>query len=155
MDNHIHPHVERQQGCWVTGSAPLLRQLVLNLLDNALTYNVPGGRIDLVVKRNDHAVALAIRNTGPVIEPETTDQLFEPFYRAAGSRINSDRSRHGLGLAIVRSVVRAHRGTVTASNNIGGGLTVRVELPRHDVGAIEAASSPGTGSSGGTRPPST
>ncbi|GAB3451722.1 hypothetical protein GCM10027436_50350 [Actinophytocola sediminis] len=128
----VHLHVEHQQECWVAGNAPLLRQLVLNLLDNALTYNVPSGRVDVVVARDAAAVAMEIRNTGPLVEPDTTDRLFEPFYRARESRLNSDRSGHGLGLAIVRSVVRAHRGTVTARGNLDGGLTVRVELPHHD-----------------------
>ncbi|MEU8890158.1 HAMP domain-containing sensor histidine kinase [Streptomyces sp. NPDC048442] len=112
----------------VAGNATLLRQLVLNLLDNALAHNVPGaGSVQLAVFR-EKTVVLEIENTGPHVDAAMADRLFEPFYRAQ-PRVRSDLSGHGLGLAIVRSIVSAHHGTVTATANPGGGLTVRVELP--------------------------
>ncbi|PRY34903.1 HAMP domain-containing sensor histidine kinase [Umezawaea tangerina] len=134
QERDVRLHVDRDQECTVTGSTPLLRQLVHNLLDNALTYNVPGGQVDLSVRHDRDSVVLEVRNTGPLVTPGTTDRLFEPFYRAERSRIRSGSSGHGLGLAIVRSIVHAHQGGATAVGNAGGGLTVRVELPRsvHD-----------------------
>ncbi|MFJ6698159.1 sensor histidine kinase [Streptomyces sp. NPDC091272] len=122
--------------CDVAGNATLLRQLVLNLLDNALAHNLPeAGSVHLAVLRED-AVVLEIENTGPHLDAGVANLLFEPFYRAQ-PRVGSDHSGHGLGLAIVRSIVSAHHGTVTAVANArggegdraGGGLTVRVELP--------------------------
>ncbi|MGW1194795.1 sensor histidine kinase [Streptomyces sp. NPDC002536] len=117
-------------GCVVSGSSTLLRQLVLNLLDNAFTYNVPGGSVQLAVHR-DATVTLEVVNTGTPVDEELVDRLFEPFYRPR-SRLSGDRSGHGLGLAIVRSIAVAHRGTVAAVANPGGGLTVRVELPPYE-----------------------
>ncbi|MFI0975725.1 sensor histidine kinase [Streptomyces sp. NPDC021093] len=119
---------ETELDCDIAGNATLLRQLVLNLLDNALAHNVPvAGSVQLAVFR-EKAVVLEIENTGPHVEAAVADRLFEPFYRAQ-PRVGSDLSGHGLGLAIVRSIVSAHHGTVTATANPGGGLTVRVELP--------------------------
>ncbi|MEV0093968.1 HAMP domain-containing sensor histidine kinase [Streptomyces sp. NPDC050738] len=116
--------------CPVTGNSALLRQLVFNLLDNAMSHNEPGGSVRLTVLRDDldSMVTLEVDNTGTLIDPAIVDRLFEPFYRL-DSRVSSDSSGHGLGLAIVRSIVRAHHGSVSARANPDGGLTVRVELP--------------------------
>ncbi|WP_414166818.1 sensor histidine kinase [Streptoverticillium reticulum] len=115
--------------CAVSGSSTLLRQLVLNLLDNALNHNMPGGSVHLAVHRDD-AVVLDVVNNGTPVDEELVDRLFEPFYRPR-TRLAGDRSGHGLGLAIVRSIAAAHHGTATAVANPGGGLTVRVGLPPH------------------------
>ncbi|WP_406110078.1 HAMP domain-containing histidine kinase [Streptomyces sp. NBC_01003] len=129
----IRLDVDTESGCErceVAGNATLLRQLVLNLLDNALVHNVSwNGDVHLSVFRDrDAAVVMEVENTGPRVDKAVVDQLFEPFYRAR-SRVSSDRSGHGLGLAIVRSIASAHHGTATASANPEGGLTVRIELP--------------------------
>ncbi|WP_428950410.1 sensor histidine kinase [Streptomyces sp. cg35] len=119
--------------CHVAGNATLLRQLVVNLLDNARTHNTAAGSVEVTVDADTSSdteadgVVLTVTNTGPVVDPETVDRLFEPFYRAR-PRVSSDRG-HGLGLAIVRSVVRAHHGTVTAEAPASGGLRMRVRLP--------------------------
>ncbi|MBO0511568.1 HAMP domain-containing histidine kinase [Streptomyces beijiangensis] len=124
----IRIDVDTELDCEVTGNATLLRQLVANLLDNALTHNVAeAGRVHLTVYR-EKGVVVEVENTGPHLEAAEVDRLFEPFYRSR-PRIASDRSGHGLGLAIVRSIATAHHGTVTARSNPGGGLTVQVELP--------------------------
>ncbi|WP_329121181.1 sensor histidine kinase [Streptomyces sp. NBC_01465] len=127
-EHGIRIDVDTELDCEVAGNATLLRQLVANLLDNALTHNVPeGGLVQLTVYRAK-TVIVEVENTGPHLDKASVDRLFEPFYRAR-PRIGSDRSGHGLGLAIVRSIATAHHGTVTASANPGGGLTVQVELP--------------------------
>lgn len=126
----IRLDTEIEAGCEVTGSATLLRQLLLNLLDNALTHNVAGGSVQLAVHREE-GVVVEVDNTGPQVDEDIVDRLFEPFYRAR-SRVSSDRTGHGLGLAIVQSIVTAHHGTVTATANPGGGLTARIELPPAD-----------------------
>lgn len=123
----VRVEVDAGPGCTVPGSTTLLRQLLLNLLDNALAYNEPGGSVRLAVLRGD-GVVIEVGNTGRQIDDLVARRLFEPFYRQ-DSRVTSDRSGHGLGLAIVRSIVHAHHGTVTAHANPGGGLTVRAGLP--------------------------
>ncbi|MEU5161564.1 HAMP domain-containing sensor histidine kinase [Streptomyces sp. NPDC020875] len=122
--------VDTEPGRTVPGNATLLRQLLLNLLDNALGYNEPGGTVRLVVRRGaaEGETVIEVANTGPMVDAVVAGRVFEPFYRQR-SRVGSDRSGHGLGLAIVRSIVDAHHGTVTARPNPGGGLTVRAVLP--------------------------
>ncbi|MER6913322.1 HAMP domain-containing sensor histidine kinase [Streptomyces sp. NPDC000594] len=119
--------LDTEPGCTVPGNTTLLRQLLLNLLDNALAYNRPGGSVHLAVLR-EQGIVVEVENTGRPIDEIVARRLFEPFYRPQ-SRVTSDRSGHGLGLAIVRSIVHAHQGTVTAHANPDGGLTVRAELP--------------------------
>ncbi|WP_240661074.1 MULTISPECIES: sensor histidine kinase [unclassified Streptomyces] len=119
----------RGAGFEVAGNEALMRRVVANLLDNACVHNVPEGWVHVRVRTEGvaGAVVLEVDNTGPGVDPDTVDHLFEPFFRAR-PRIASDRG-HGLGLAIVRSVVQAHRGTVDAEANASGGLRVRVTLP--------------------------
>ncbi|WP_405018260.1 HAMP domain-containing histidine kinase [Kitasatospora sp. NBC_00070] len=127
--------------CEVPGSSTLLGQLVANLLDNALTYNHPGGSVRLSVYRAD-GVHLEVDNTGPLLDPATAHRLFEPFYRPQG-RVHRDGHGHGLGLAIVDSIATAHHGTATATARPAGGLTVTVELPPHHPAEREPDLTPG------------
>jgi signal transduction histidine kinase len=113
----------------VSGDPVLCAQLTDNLLFNAVRYNRPGGsiRVDLTT-RPDDTVVLTVENTGPPVPAGLVDQLFEPFVRAEGRNHRADGSGHGLGMAIVKAVARAHSGTVEAQANPTGGLTVTVLL---------------------------
>jgi signal transduction histidine kinase len=109
----------------VAGDVVLLERLVSNLVHNAIKYNEPGGTIDVVVAVEP---ALLIHNTGQRVPAETVPALFEPFRRLTAERTNQ-RDGAGLGLSIVRSIVAAHNGTVSASPGDKGGLKVTVTLP--------------------------
>ncbi|MGY4903855.1 sensor histidine kinase [Streptomyces sp. 900116325] len=117
-----------------TGDGVLLRQLTLNLLHNALRHNLPtGGSLSLTTEPDPAGsgrAVLTVTNTGPLL-PDTVDHLTEPFLRGSGRLAEKDPARrgHGLGLAIVAGVVRAHHGDLTLTPNPGGGLTARVSLP--------------------------
>lgn len=124
----ISVDVDTEPECLVPGNAALLRQLIANLVGNALAYNVEGGRVDVMIDLRADDAVLTVRNTGPRIEADAVERLFEPFQRAQ-PRVGSDRSGHGLGLAIVRSITKAHGGVVTASAIPEGGLAVRVVIP--------------------------
>ncbi|GAA3973686.1 HAMP domain-containing protein [Thermobifida alba] len=112
----------------VTGDPVLLERLVGNLVENALRYNVAGGEITVRSGINEGAPAVQVENSGPVIPAYEIEGLFEPFRRGSGDRVRSKKSA-GLGLSIVRSVVRAHQGTVTVWPRAGGGLVVTVHFP--------------------------
>ncbi len=112
----------------VTGDPVLLERLVGNLVENALRYNVAEGEITIRTGIYDGRPAVQVENSGPVIPGYEVEGLFEPFRRASGDRLRSAKSA-GLGLSIVRSVVRAHGGTVQAWPRAGGGLVVTVCLP--------------------------
>ncbi|MEU3062819.1 sensor histidine kinase [Streptomyces subrutilus] len=118
----VRTHTEGD--CPVAGNAALLRQLAVNLLDNAIGHNRADGEVRLAVLHDDGPV-LEVENTGPIVAAEAAGRLFEPFYRAR-PRVGTG---HGLGLAIVRSIAVAHHGSVTATARPRGGLTVRVRFP--------------------------
>ncbi|MFJ2371536.1 sensor histidine kinase [Streptomyces sp. NPDC087769] len=123
-----HPGAEAATGlCTVRGNRLLLAQLVANLLANAVTYNVPGGTVDVSLVAVRGAALLKVRNTGPMVDAADIPGLFEPFRRGEG-RDRMGRGS-GLGLSIVRSIAVAHGGTVTAVPGPEGGLAVTVRLP--------------------------
>lgn len=119
---------------WVTaiahaptaGDPALVERLIANLLDNAVRYNVPGGRVEISTRVRGGKAVVAIANTGPVIPPEQVDRLFEPFQRL--DRTSAD-DHHGLGLSIVRAIAVAHDATITASARPQGGLSIEINFP--------------------------
>lgn len=114
----------------VGGNPVLCAQLADNLLSNAVRYNRPGGTIRVgLTTRPDDSVVLTVENTGPPVPADLVDHLFEPFVRAEGRNHRADGSGHGLGMAIVKAVAHTHLGTVEATANPTGGLTVTVVLP--------------------------
>ncbi|WP_419998478.1 sensor histidine kinase [Streptomyces boninensis] len=114
---------------YVQGNGVLLERVALNLVQNAVRYNQrEGGWVEVTTEAHPGHAVLAVSNTGPVVPAYEVDNLFEPFRRLRTERTGSDKGV-GLGLSIVRSVTRAHGGTVTAEPREGGGLEIRVTLP--------------------------
>ncbi|GAA4897419.1 HAMP domain-containing sensor histidine kinase [Streptomyces coeruleoprunus] len=114
----------------VQGSGVLLERVALNLVQNAVRYNVPeDGRVEVTTDVRNGEAVLVVANTGPVVPAYEIDNLFEPFRRLRQERTGSDRGV-GLGLSIVRSVARAHGGRIVAEPREGGGLVMRVTFPR-------------------------
>jgi signal transduction histidine kinase len=112
----------------ISGDPVLLERLVANLVENALRHNQDDGEIMVRTGRHEGAPALQVENPGKVIADYEVSGLFEPFRRGAGDRVSSRHSA-GLGLSIVRSVVRAHGGELQAWPRPGGGLVVTVRFP--------------------------
>ncbi|MER6028193.1 HAMP domain-containing sensor histidine kinase [Streptomyces sp. NPDC001851] len=113
----------------VQGNGVLLERIALNLVQNAVRYNVPEDAWVEVNTEVEHGQAvLTVTNTGPVVPAYEIDNLFEPFRRLRTERTGSDKGV-GLGLSIVRSVARAHGGHIVAQPREGGGLVMRVTLP--------------------------
>ena len=109
------------------GDPALLERVAGNLLENAVRHNVDDGWLTVRTEAFATHSTLTVRSSGPVIDPATTAQLFEPFHRGGAGR--TGRSGAGLGLSIVRAAVDAHDGTVSAEPVDGGGLAVTVTLP--------------------------
>ncbi len=97
-----------------------------NLLDNAVKFTPPGGRVEIGVDQAGETVRWWVRDTGPGIDPDDRPHIFERFYQGRASRASSGS---GLGLAIVHSIVQAHRGRVTAESNPDSGSRFLIELP--------------------------
>jgi signal transduction histidine kinase len=121
------------------GDPALLARVVHNLVDNAVRYNVgDGGWVTIHSgTTGDGAATLAVANSGPVVDGDDVGILFEPFRRLRYDRTRQPRGS-GLGLSVVRAVVRAHHGTVLAQPRDGGGLTLRVTIPARDPVATGA-----------------
>ncbi|MEH0547446.1 HAMP domain-containing sensor histidine kinase [Streptomyces sp. B21-105] len=118
-----------QKPAVVQGNGVLLERIALNLVQNAVRYNVPeGGWVEVTTEIQHGQAVLVVSNTGPVVPAYEIDNLFEPFRRLRTERTGSDKGV-GLGLSIVRSVARAHGGHIAAQPREGGGLVMRVTLP--------------------------
>jgi hypothetical protein len=109
------------------GDPRLLERLIGNLVENAIRHNVPGGWLRVTTGQTNDKVWVHVANGGTVVNGDV-DALFEPFRR--GGRVRTATRGAGLGLAIVRLIVDAHKGKLQAAAPPFGGLTVRVELPR-------------------------
>jgi heavy metal sensor kinase len=117
-----------EQGVEVEGDRARIKQVVVNLLDNAIKYTPPGGSIQLNV-RSDHGKAVAeVIDTGIGIPKAALPHVFERFFRVDKAR-SRDIGGAGLGLAIVKSICVAHGGQVEVESTEGGGSRFTVELP--------------------------
>jgi signal transduction histidine kinase len=120
------------------GDPVLLERLALNLVRNGLRHNQAGGwvTVSTTVRHDLGEAELVVVNSGPVVAPQQVGELFEPFRRLGHGRAGRPEGV-GLGLSIVRSVVRAHDGRLLAEPRDGGGLAVRVWLPVPPPGAAD------------------
>lgn len=109
----------------VVGDGTMLREMIVNLVDNALRYSSSGGSVTVRLAAVDGEALLAVADDGPGIPLDERDHVFERFYRIAGSTEEGS----GLGLAIVREVVENAGGRVTLRDGAAGGLVVEVRLP--------------------------
>jgi signal transduction histidine kinase len=122
-------HIDVPEGLYWDGDATRLAQVIANLLTNAARYTPPSGRIDVAVSREEDTLVLRVRDNGRGIEPVLFTRLFTPF--AQGER-SVDRAEGGLGLglALVKSLVALHGGTVEAhSEGLGKGSEFIVRVP--------------------------
>ena len=113
----------------VAGSEARLRQVVTNLLANALHHTPPGTPVEVAVGVTDGEAILEVRDHGPGIPDDLAGRVFERFYRTDPSRGRSQGGGNGLGLAIVAAIVAAHNGRVGVAATPGGGATFVVRLP--------------------------
>lgn len=110
-----------------------ITQVLTNLLSNAIKFTPGGGRIQLTLTGDDSTAVLSVKDNGIGISDEDLPSIFERFYRADTSR-SRDSGGSGIGLAIVKSIIDAHGGTITALSTPGFGSEFIVTLPRHTPG---------------------
>lgn len=113
---------------FVTGDAMRLKQVIVNLVDNAIKYTPNGGRITVRLFAENERAALTVADTGIGISPESLPHVFERFYRADRARTRESGGT-GLGLAIVKAICGAHDGTLFIESEEGKSTTLRIELP--------------------------
>jgi heavy metal sensor kinase len=125
---HVNVELRGCDEAVIQGDRHRLRQLLLNLTENAIKYNQPEGQVTVGLSRHNGSAELTITNTGPGIAPEKLPRVFERFYRGDPAH-NSAIEGCGLGLSISRWIVKAHGGTIRIASEPDRLTTVTVQLP--------------------------
>ena len=125
---HVTLHCGTQSAC-MTGVRRLLYEIIYNLIDNAVKYNVDGGRVDIQVAGEPHNVRVTVKDTGIGIAPEHQGRIFERFYRADKSHSKASGGT-GLGLSIVKHAVQYHHGSIDLQSQPGKGTQISVTFPK-------------------------
>ena len=110
----------------VIGDPDRLKQVLLNLVSNATKYNVENGRITISANCQEDQLHIGVADTGPGIEPDDMDHLFERFYRIPGSE---SAEGSGLGLSVAQKIVEEHNGRIEVTSTLGEGTTFTIILP--------------------------
>lgn len=118
-------------GGYALADRHVLRQALINLLDNAIKFSPPGGEIAVAVTPGPKSIVLDVTDTGPGISPEARELVFDRFYRSPGT--SGETAGSGLGLSIARGAVEASGGLLTIERSSAAGSTFRIVLPRADV----------------------
>lgn len=124
---HLEIRKEGLDMIWCDGSA--LRQVLSNLLDNAIKYTQAGGLVELTAEARGANALFCVRDTGPGIPPEHLPRIFERFYRVDPSR-SRQQGGTGLGLSIVKHLVQLHGGEIRVESELGKGSAFRFSLPQ-------------------------
>ena len=127
-DKKIQVSCTASLGVWVEGDRARLKQVVVNLLDNAIKYTPHNGAVSLTVKAENSKAVLEIEDNGIGIPPDALPRVFDRFFRVDDAR-SREQGGAGLGLSIVKSICAAHQGQVEAFSRPGQGSRFRVELP--------------------------
>ncbi|EAQ78880.1 sensor histidine kinase [Blastopirellula marina] len=144
-ENGLTLHSE-MESCWVRGNVEHLRQVVNNLLDNAIKFTPEGGRIDVLIEKSadNSTVELSIADNGCGIREEDHEKVFERFYRGDRKRVPGEPTQGtGLGLSICAAVIASHDGSIRIESAPDVGTTFRITLPLFDATTIEDSASDG------------
>ena len=115
-----------------------IRQVIMNIVDNAVKYTPDGGRLLIRVERRPDGVKILVADSGPGIAPEVGARVFDPFFHVEGLEPRRGRSSSGLGLALTKQIVDAHGGEIGYESAPGSGSTFWVILPAADAPARRA-----------------
>jgi signal transduction histidine kinase len=125
---HIMVDLAACEDVLVSGDKNRLKQLLLNLTENAIKYNKPQGRVTISLRRNNGCANLQISNTGPGIPQDKIGRVFERFFRGDEAH-NNEVEGCGLGLCIAEWIVKAHGGSISVASSPGKLTTLAVRLP--------------------------
>lgn len=118
--------------CMISGNNVMLKHALSNLVENAIKYNVQGGKIYILTQMEQNNCKIIIRDSGLGIEKEASEHIFESFYREDQSRSRA-MGGAGLGLAITKEIIEQHGGSICYSTNFPHGSVFTVRLPLHNL----------------------
>lgn len=127
-DAGVSVRVDATAPVTVAGDPTALRRALLNLVENAVKYTPAGGKVEIGLRQGDGVAEITVADTGLGIEPADLERIFEPFVRLDTARAR-DTGGAGLGLAIARSIVVAHGGTIAVESRPGSGSRFVIRLP--------------------------
>ena len=130
-DDALHGNIEldvsTQPGCILQADPTTLSIMIGNLIDNAIKYGQPGGRVAIAVECDRGSLAVSIKDDGPGVSLENRDRLMDRFFRLGGSEAEGS----GLGLSIVAKIAETYHATIMLGDGLNGrGLGVTVQFPR-------------------------
>lgn len=138
----LHPYAQKQNvkmEVYIPRDLPLvnadedrLRQVLTNLVDNAIKYSREGGKVKIKVNRNEGEIRVTVIDNGVGIPENELNRIFERFYRVGKGR-GAKHGGRGLGLAIAKHIVEAHGGTIVARSNLGKGSRFIFTIPTEDI----------------------
>lgn len=131
-NNHVTFQVDAQEDCPILIQEDDLYQIIFNLLENAIKYNVPNGTVTVTLERCEDNALLTVRDSGVGIPKDAIDHIFERFYRVDKAR-SRQSGGSGLGLAIVRAIVQRNRGEISVESTVGKGTAFTVIFPTFDT----------------------
>lgn len=123
--------VVQGQNAWVEGNRSMIEELLYNLCSNAIRYNKPNGRVEVLVEESEEGVLLRVSDTGIGIPKEHQERIFERFYRVDKSR-SKERGGTGLGLAIVKHIAAEHDARISLESEEKIGTVISVLFPKTD-----------------------
>ncbi len=129
QSSHTFKLTPRETRLAALGDESRLRQVLTNLIDNALKYSPDETEIEIRARRARGSVTITVRDHGPGVSPDETDLIFEPFYRSPDARSDDESRGTGLGLAICKGLIEAHGGEIKATLPEDGGLAITFTLP--------------------------
>jgi len=130
-------HNQVAEDFYVDADRRRLDQILINLVDNAVKFNQPGGAVTVLAVDSEAGQTIKVRDTGPGIPPEHLPRVFERFYRVDKAR-SREAGGTGLGLAIVKHLALAHGGEAYVASEVGAGSEFAIKLPRRGAGATSA-----------------
>lgn len=130
--DHVITFTCKDEWLMARADARLIVQVVVNIVDNALKYTPSGSHIDITAAREGNMVAVTIADDGPGVPPEVGERVFDMFFSGSNRAADSRRSL-GLGLALCRSIITAHGGIISLSQNQPHGAVFRFTLPAEEV----------------------
>ncbi len=131
-ENQISIHTNIQQDCPILIIEDDLYQIIFNLVENGIKYNVPGGSLTVTVDRIDENAIVSVKDTGVGIPPDSVTHVFERFYRVDKARSRKSGGS-GLGLSIVRNMIERNGGSITVESTVGEGSTFTLSFPVFDT----------------------
>jgi signal transduction histidine kinase len=137
-DQELELVLEAPETAFATVDPVRVRQVIDNLVTNAIKYNREWGSVAIVVREADHTITVEVRDSGQGIPEADIARIFDRFYRTKSAR-NSETAGTGLGLAITREIIERHGGDLSVKSELGLGSTFTVTIPTERVSGVSAA----------------